>query len=381
MALDTYQQINELIKKSHHILITSAITDTGDGLSCALALKLFLEKMNKPADVFAPESIKNKFKFLPASEKIKTQLGSLKKLIISLDISKNKIDEFNYDISDNHLKIFVTPKNGAFNEQNISLGSSDFKYDLIFIIGSPDLESLGNLYLEHPDFFYQTSIVNIDIDAANEHYGQVNLIELNHSSIAEAVFSLLEALEPDFIDEAMATNLLAGLIIKTNGFRTSHLSPSSLMTASRLIKLGADRDSIINSLNQNKNLATLNLWGRVLARLKQDSYYHLAWSLISQTDFKKSGTTADNLSGVVSELIFNSPQIEAVLILYETEAGNIAGKFYSSLNYNSLDLTQPFKPSGHKNLAEFSLTTTRLIEAEEEVVNKIRERMGKNKAN
>ena len=375
MALNVHQQIIELINKSHHILLTTSVANSGDGLASALALKLFLECLNKPADIIVSELQKEKLSFLPNGDKIKTNLGSLKKLIINLDISKNKVSEFNYDISDNKLKIFVTPENGTFNENDIKLESSDFKYDLIFIIGSPDLESLGNLYHNYTDFFYGTTIINIDTDAANEYFGQVNKVELNYSSCAEILFDFFENIKPDFIIENIATNLLAGIIIKTNGFRAADISPKALVTASHLLKLGADREFIINNLNKNKTLATLNLWGRVLARLKTDTHYKLAWSLVSQTDFQKSGSGPENLEGVVAELIANSPQIETTLILYESKAGNIKGILYASQNYNALDLARLFNPEGHKNRAQFSLTTTRLMSAEELVINKIRERI------
>lgn len=375
MALDTNQQIIELVNKSNHILITTSITDTGDGLSSALALKLFLDKQNKPADIVVTESNKNRLNFLPGADKIKSSIGSLKKLILTLDISKNKINEFNYDISDDKLKIFVTPENGSFNKDNISIDSSDFKYDLIFTLGAHDLESLGQLFAEYTEFFYKTTIINIDNSAANEHFGQINLVDLNKSSTAEIVFDLLGALKPQNFTHELATNLLTGIIIQTNSFRAAHVSPGCLTAASGLIKIGADRDFIVKHINKNKSLSTLNLWGRVLARLKQDSHYKLAWSLVSQTDFQKSGAAPNNLEGVVSELINNSPQIETTLILYESKAGNIKGILYTSPNYNALNLARPFNPTGHSLRAEFSLASNRLIGAEEEVINQLRERI------
>lgn len=375
MALNINQQFIELINKSNHTLITTSVTDTGDGLASGLALKLFLEKMGKPADIIVTPGNKEKFNFLPYADKLKTSPGSLKKLILSLDLSKNKVNEFNYDISDDKLKIFVTPENGTFNEEDISIDSSDFKYDLIISVSSPDLESLGDIYNDQSDFFFNTSIINIDTRAANEHYGQVNLVDLNKSSSAEIIFDIIKNINPEFLDSNISTNLLAGIILRTNSFRAPHVSPNALSSASELIKLGADRDFVVHHINKNKNLASLNLWGRVLARLKQDTHYKLAWSLVSQTDFQKSGAEPHNLNGVVEELISNSPQIENTLILYEDSDGNINGRLYTSSSYNALELSQPFNPQGHSRYAEFSLSTTRLMEAEENVVNKLRERI------
>lgn len=375
MALNINQQIMELVNGSHHLLLLTPPTDSGDGLTAALAFRLFLEKIMKPADLIITESQKNNFNFLPGIEKTKTTLGSLKKTVINLDLNKNKISEFNYDVIDDKLKIFITPESGLISPESITFSASEYKYNAILIFGSPDLESLGSLYAEHPDFFYETPLVNIDHSAANEHYGQINLIELNASSLSEIIFNFLEAINPEFIDEHLTTCLLTGLIIKTNSFRATHISPQCLSTASALMRLGGDHDLIMRHLNKNKTLATLNLWGRVLARLKEDTHYHLAWSLISQSDFEKSGAEPANLNGAVTELIAHSPPIEITVILYETAAGAINGKIFTSLNYNALELTKPFNSIGYQNQATFELKTTRLAEAEENVINEIRKRI------
>ncbi len=377
MALNVTQQINELLNQARQVLILSSKTDKGDGLSSALALKLFLKKNNKPVDVFSSSSNKKNLDFLYEIETVKTNLSALKKLIISIDLEKNKISEFNYDIQDNKLKIFIAPQNGLLNPSNVSIDSSNFKYDLIITLGAPDLESVGQLYENYPDLFYGVNIINIDNSAANEHYGQINLIKLKSSSCSEIIYQLIKDINPELIDEQIATNLLAGIIIKTNSFRLAYINPQTLLTTSQLIKFGADRQFIINNLNKNKNLPTLNLWGRILARLKQDTHYKLAWSLISQADFKKSNATAENLNGVVNELIANSPQIDITVLLYETADNHIAGKIYSSQNYDSVYLGQPFNAQGNAQEAAFVLKTNQLIEAEQQVINLIRERIKK----
>lgn len=375
MALNTTQQIIKLIYQSKHILITIPTTDNGDALASALALKLFIEKFNRPVDIFAQPKNKTHLSFLPQAEKIKTELNALRKLIITIDIKENKVSEFYYDVEDDKLKIYITPHKNLIIPHDVSVQNSDFKYDLIITLGASDLESLGEIYQSQPDFFYNVTLINIDNSAANEHYGQVNLIELNSSSVAEIIYHLMQTIKTELIDETIATHLLTGIIIKTNSFRQPYIGPQTLLSASQLIKLGADRQFIINSLNKNKKLSALNLWGRVLARLKQDTHYKLAWSLLNQNDFQKSGAQPDDLDGVVNELIADSPQIEITLILYETTRHHIAGILYSSPNFNALELTRPFNPQGTARQASFNLSTHRLAAAEEEVINQLRQRI------
>ncbi len=375
MSLDLNKQCLKQIEEAEHILISTSSLDKGDGLAAAVSLKLFLKKINKPADIVVAENIKNKLNFLNQTNKIKSGFGSLKKTIINIPLQNNNLGEFNYDIKDDHLKIYLSPKKGEFNHSQISISPSDFKYDLIIILSSPDLDSLGDIYYNHTQLFYHVPIINIDNSSANENYGQINYININFASTSEIIYKLIEYYNTSFIDPPIATALLTGLIIKTNTFRNSNINPQTLKHAADLIKQGAERQSIINNLNSHKNLPTLNLWGRALARLKQDTHYKLAWSMISQTDFNKSGAQAHQLSGIVDELINNSPQIEIIVLLYESPQGNIVGELHTSQNHNALELTLPFEGQGSQNTASFILKTNRLIEAENQVINKIRQRL------
>jgi len=374
MALNTYQQITELINRSRNILITTPNQDSGDASAAALALLIVLKQNSQPADVVVSERIKNKLNFINASNQFKTAVSALKKFIISVNISKNKINEFSYDIKDDQLNIFIVPEKGQLNQKDIAVNSGNFKYDLIITINCADMESIGNLYINNTDFFYNTPIINIDNNPANEYFGQINLIDLNSASCAEITYELIKNCYPKSLTEDIATCLLTGTIIKTKNFRQPSITPRSLNLAAELIDLGADK----NAINQNlyhKSLPTLNLWGRVLARLKQDLHYKLAWSLISQSDFEKSNTNESHIEGVVEELISNSPQTEIVLILFEKNNHKISGYIYSSPNYNSINLTRPYHPIGTKSRAEFELETEKLIDAEQTIVNYLRQQI------
>ncbi len=375
MALNTTQQITEAIQRSKNILLVTPLTDKGDSLAAAIALKLFIEKFNRPIDILTAPQTKNRLNFLPKIEKTKTELAALKKLIITIDIKKNKIREFYYDIENDQLKIYITPQQNTLDPQNINIKNSDFKYDLIITLGANDLESLGEIYQQQPDFFYHTTLINIDNSAANEEYGQINLIKLNSQSISEIIYQLIQDIKPEFIDKDIATCLLTGIIIKTNSFRRPSINPQTLLNASQLIKLGAERQVIVNNLNKNKKLSSLNLWGRVLARLKQDTHYKLAWSLLNQNDFQKSGAQPDDLDGVIDEFIADSPQIETTLILYQTAQDEIKGLLYTSPHLNALKITRPFNPQGSPQRASFTLPFSQLNIAEQEALNQIRSRI------
>jgi len=378
MGLTINQQIFELIKNSQKILLTFKKNFSGDALASALAIFLLLQKMNKQADLVCQDFIiPQNYAFLPHLDKVKSDLNSLKRFIISLDLAENKVKDFSYDIKNNKLNIYLTPEKGILEDKNISFKSGDYKYDLIITFDTDDLESLGDVYEKNTDFFYNTPLINIDNNPENEQYGQINLVELAKTSSAEIVFDLIEQYDLNLLDTEIATCLLTGMIAKTRSFRSLSVTPRVLNVASQLILNGADRDLIIQNLYRTKSINTLKLWGKVLARLKNDPAYKMAWSYLTQKDFIELNIQNPNLSEVIEELITSAPEAEIIVLFTENKNQTISGLIYTSKNYDSLYLAKAFNPFGTKTFATFELEKTDLVAAGKEVIESIKANLQK----
>jgi len=376
MALNEIEQIQEVIKDSHHILITFRKDYSIDAVACALALYLVLKKQNKLVDIACDDFILPKnLNFLPNAQAINPKISNLQKFIISVDTSNDKIEEFSYNLEGDKLKIFITPKAGAFSKDNLQAESSDYKYDLIITLDTPDFSSLGKIYQNFTEFFYNTTIINIDANPGNEHFGQINLTNMNAVATAEILFNLIISLDKNLIDKDIATCLLTGLVSKTKSFKTPNVTPKTLEIASSLLSSEANLDTIIKSLYRSKSLGTLNLWGRVLARLKSWDNNKLIWSLLTDHDFIEAGAEPKDLADVIEELISFIPGVETVVLIYQTN-GNNCVIINTLKNQNALYLASTFKPTGSKNLAEFCLTQTTLLEAEKQVIEEIKTKLG-----
>ena len=378
MGLTINQQIFELIKNSQKILLTFKKNFSGDALASALAIFLLLQKMNKQADLVCQDFIiPQNYAFLPHLDKIKSDLNSLKRFIISLDLTENKVKDFSYDVKNNKLNIYLTPEKGILENKNIAFRSGDYKYDLIITFDTDDLESLGDVYEKNTDFFYNTPLINIDNNPENEQYGQINLVELAKTSSAEIIFDLIEQYDLNLLDAQIATCLLTGMIAKTRSFRSLSVTPRVLNVASQLILNGADRDLIIQNLYRTKSINTLKLWGKVLARLKNDPAYKMAWSYLTQKDFIELNIQNPNLSEVIEELITSAPEAEIIVLFTENKNQTISGLIYTSKNYDSLYLAKAFNPFGTKTFATFELEKTDLAEAGKEVIESIKTNLQK----
>jgi len=378
--LNQEQQILEQIKKANNILVTFKRTWNGDSVASALAFYLLLKKMDKKVDVIAePFEKSSVFNFLPSFSVIQNSLDNLRKFIVSLDISNAKVGQIKYKIEDNTLNFIISPKEGFFTASDVRTRSGNFKYDLIITLDTPDLESLGAIYDNDTEFFYQVPVINIDHHSHNEAYAQINHVEITAISTSEILFNLFTSADSNLIDEDIATCLLTGIISKTRSFKTQNITPQALSITSQLVSMGARREEIVNQLYRSRSLAVLKLWGRVLARLNSGLKNKLIWSVLTEVDFAKTDTTEDDLSEVIDELMINIPQARIILLIYEItkkETGVKATKvqIYSTKNVNALDLIKSFKPSGTKKLARIIIDKP-INEAENEIISSVKEKL------
>jgi len=372
--LNQNEEVFEQIKKAENILVTFNKNWDGDSIASALAVFLFLEKLGKKAAIVSDNFEDNDlYSFLPSYSVIENKLDSERNFLISLDTSKIKVDRVKYVTEDNKLKFVITPKEGDFSEEDVTARMSGPAFDLVLVIDTPDLESLGSVYDDNTSFFYETPIVNIDHHANNEKFGQVNYIKLVSVSTAEILFSLFKDWRSDLVDSEIATCLLAGMISKTKSFKTENLTPKSLSDAAELISLGARREEIVNNLYRSRSFGILRLWGRVLARLNSENGDKLIWSALSKTDFEKTDTDENDIKEVIEELIANVPQAQVIVILYE--AGNTTKAIvYSAKNINSFDLVSEFSPKGDKEMAIVSFSKN-LRDSESEILELIRKKL------
>lgn len=372
MALKEIQQILETLKRHNRPLICVPAGVGADGYASALGLARVLRKLEKqPVIVAVDGKISKQLQYLEGHDDIRSNLQNLRRFVIELDATKTEVEELSYEMKDGKLLVHLSPKKGFWNDKDVRLSSTDYRYDLIITVGAQDLEACGHLFENDPEFFYSTPIINIDHSAANEHFGQLNVVDLTASAVSEVCHDLIEAIEPGLIDEHIATAFLTGMIAKTKSFKTSNVTPKTLQTASKLIAKGANREQIVRNLYRTRSVHTLRLWGRALARLKSDPDRKLFWTLLSQQDFLHAGAVDEDLPDVIDELLASSPDARVVALLYEDSDKNIRGIIRCERPLDALQMTGTFQPKGTRDEARFVMTGKSIVQAERDVIKTI----------
>lgn len=371
MALTPSQQAQEHISRAKHILVVTRQHPTVDTIAGATALGLFLKASGKNADVvvpnLGPSDIPN---FLKGSDILRPSVGAMRTLQISLDVSKTPIDEFLYDVREGKLEISIVPKEHEWDTRDIAFKHGEDRYDLVIALDAPDMKSLGEIAERHRDFLFRTTIINVDADGSNEHWGQINLVNLNAVSLTEVLFEMISEWNPALINEPIATALLAGMIAKTRGFRTTNVTPKTLNDSSRLISMGAKRGEIVNELWRTRSIETLKLWGRALSRLHHESKTGIVWTMLSHKDFLESGAGSENLPDVIDELIATSPEANIIVLLYEDERAHdsVCVTIATKAPIHAGELARELGASGTRDRVTVCLKNITLIDAANRVV-------------
>src|SRR3989344_781129 len=217
----TAHQIHNHIKNANKLALVSHPNPDGDTLGAAMAFAEYLQTLGKEVKIFCLTPVPDKFSFL----------------------------------------------------KNIHLVTQDpetfLDMDTITVLDCGDLRYAGVVELLKD---HAATIINIDHHATNEKYGHMNMVVVGAASTTEVVYNFFK-INSVRISPSMATALLTGLITDTDNFSNSATSYTSLTAASELLRLGANWNTINNSLVKNKPLAILKLWGLILSRLNKKSPY------------------------------------------------------------------------------------------------------------
>ena len=363
MGVSQIQNAVKIIKESSSVLIALPEKTTADAFGSALALDKTLVDIGKKSGVISKNN-KDKFLFLRGIEKISHKLEQEQNFIISVNTKDTPIEKFRYANNEGSLDIFLTPKNGEIEPKDIKFRYGNFDYDLIITLDTLSLEYLGDIFSNNSSFFYTTTIINIDHHAENANFGNLNIVNIKANSVAEIIFELISELNKESINAEAATNLLAGLIEKTDSFKQATITPQAFRIASELMALGGKRDVIVKNLYQNKNINLLKILGRGLARLRQEKN-NIYWTALNNDDLAKAESSITDIGEVFEELQQYAKTARAIALFLEKQNSILTYIKLSNTNNNLLNVFSKYSPKGTQDVISFvaqniDLTTIRL---------------------
>ncbi len=360
-----------LINKSEEILLIIPPNPTDDILSSAFALHNYFKKHNKKSHFFHKENIPNRLSFLEKPEKILDTLNGSREFVLMFKTKYNKILNVHSENMGEHFEVRITPEKGSIDPRDFSFMPSDFKYDLIITFGTPSLESLGDIYHENTDLFFEVPKINIDNKSSNENYGQANVIDVTASSIAEICTGLILEHDETKFDKEIAQALLTGIISATESFQMATTTPRAMIAAARLMKYKANQSTVIRYLYKTKSFSFLKLWGRVMAHLEWDEETKMAWALLDAKDFKESGAKYEDIPYILEEIQKNFFEGQVFGIFYYEKTGETAAQLYFADILKAKQIAKEYGVTANENAVKINFKTKELDSAEKDFMLKI----------
>jgi len=366
------QQILKLVGRNNRILVATPENPCVDALGSAFALTNAFKKLNKKAEILIPEKLPEKFHFLnkhSSLNPLSLQTFKEREFVLTLKNPQNHINNLYYQKQNDLLHIYLTGKN-EIQENDLRIKRAH-PFDLIFMIKIPDYEKTGKVFEYNRELFIETPVINIDNHVNNEEFGEINLVDVNSSSVSEITLDLIDFMDRNLLDKQIATQILAGLIDATNNFQSSKTNPRTFNNAAVLINRGGDQQEIIRYFYKTKSLNFLKLWGKVLHNLSEDKGNKVVWGKIQTKDFQQTNTAPEHTPQVLEEIKTHFPNMQTCFLIWP-EKNTIRGIIHSSDSdlLENIRLKMREKLNG-ENEVKFQTNNQDLETTEKQIINLI----------
>jgi hypothetical protein len=237
----------ERLNNANNVLVTVSRNPSVDQLSALLGLGLFLNKEGKhSAAVFSGE-IPSTLEFLKPESTIQKNTDSLRDFIIALD--KSKADKLRYKVEDDVVRIFITPYKSSIGQDDLEFSQGDFNVDVVVALGVSEQAELDEAIEVHGRILHDATVTSINI-GANGRLGSINWNDPEASSLSELVTELIQAMNPDSLDEQIATALLTGIVAMTDRFSNDKTSAKTMSVSAMLMSAGANQQLVATKLEE-----------------------------------------------------------------------------------------------------------------------------------
>ncbi|MBU4347322.1 bifunctional oligoribonuclease/PAP phosphatase NrnA [Patescibacteria group bacterium] len=301
-----YHQIYNQIKISKNILLVTHDAPDGDALASACLMIELMESLAKPHIAYCYDEPPRQFNFLPHIEKI------------------------------------ISDKNFNFAE-----------FDLIIALDCGGINRT-KLADEISGRAKNQSIIDIDHHPKLDDYADLELRDPRAAATTEVLYNFLKANRIK-INKNIANCVLTGILTDTANFLYPSTSQQTVEIASEMLVKGAKMPQIMENTWRNKSLNSMKLWGKAMSRLKINSEYNFASSILTLEEIAESGADEEELEGIAG-FISNLDNVKGIIFLREQPNGVVKGSLRTSRRDIDVSLlARQLNGGGHAKASGFKI--------------------------
>ena len=249
-------ELKTLLPTAKNILIAIPTGADIDKLAAGLSLFLLFESQGKNVSVVCDDSIRVGQAHLFGVDHVgktvsSTEGGNLTLTLEGVAASDGTVpalEKLDWSTQGNNLNLLFHVLPGqTFQPARIIPRYQGSGFDLIFIIGALNLNSLGALYQQNQNTFLGTHVVNIDNASANTSFGATNILDVSSASVSEITCNVILDLGLK-LDEDSASNLVAGIFDKTGNLIAPNVSADTYMAVASCLRVGGRKPGVSTSI-------------------------------------------------------------------------------------------------------------------------------------
>ncbi|KAB3531336.1 DHH family phosphoesterase [Alkaliphilus serpentinus] len=312
--------LKDMVFSAKNIAVISHINPDGDSLGSALALAVTLSTINSNVTLYINDVLPAKYEFLPEVHR------------------------------------FI-----MFKEEELE------EFDITFVLDCGDIDRLGS---SRSLADRTKNLVNIDHHVSNNHYGDINIIDVKASSTSQMVYHLIDEILQLPITPEVATCLYVGIVTDTGSFKYDNTSPETHRVVAKLLELGVDIEDITIHLFQNNSYKGVKFLGEFLKSLEILIDGKLALATISLQMLNKYSLDPDETDSIIN-YGRDIKGVEVAVTLKEVDKNLIKISLRSKTNIDVNEIAKAFGGGGHKKASGATLKGT-IEEVRERVVEEVR---------
>jgi phosphoesterase RecJ-like protein len=260
----------ERLRSARHVLAVGHENPDADTLGASMALAILVEQLGGRATVVMSDAVPALYAFLPGVD-----------------------------------RVLADPPPGE-------------PFDLLLLSDCAAPDRVGGVAQRNPAPFADLPRLVVDHHVSNDDAGAADWIDPQAAATCEmvALLAVRLGIPLDAAGGALATLLMAGIVMDTATFAHPNATPRTLAVAAALVDAGAPLSDISRRLYRTKPDAQLRLFGRVLDRLRTSAEGHVLWSTLLQADFDATGALPAHSEGII-DLLAQSESAEVALLFKE----------------------------------------------------------------
>ncbi len=295
---NTLAEFCRALKKYDRFLLSCHVTPEGDAIGSILAMESLLRRMGKKTAIVAEDTFPERLFCLPSKRWI-------------------PVNEFKKDPHD---------------------------FQALIVADCPNLERTGKVKkLVHKDMV----VFNIDHHISNECFGDYNYVLPKAVASGEVVYEIFKHMRMPLTKEEAAFIYIA-LSTDTGSFKYENTTVNSHLMAAEFIKKGINIEQINEDLYATYSLNKIQLYSRLLGRVKTEAGGKIAWVLMKRDDLEHSGATYEDTEGFIDFLKYLREVKIAFFASEIAEPGKVRVSFRSKDNYDANGIATHFNGGGHK---------------------------------